>query len=339
MNKELSNKITIINFIMTIVIVLLHALIKTDNNVSILPFLYNIIRTIGDMAVPMFFVISSFLFFRNKANCFKKIKKRIKSLLIPYFIWSGLFYLIYLIMSYIPMIRIHLNNNIVRFSINNMINSIIFCKYIPQFWYIRILFFIIIFSCIYESIMRKNMKVLSFIIPIILFGINYYFNFSSTINIITWIPLFFIVGWITYFYEYNVKALLLKKNILISFVSIFITLFLVCFVSKFDIYSRLYYTWRMISPMCIFFILSGFKFKSDCNIIYKQSFYIFALHYFLINIIRNTLFIYIKNDTIGVIIVYFVSVIGSVLISLICSYLMQKYFSKVSKIITGDRGG
>lgn len=46
---------------------------------------------VSNVAVPMFFAISGVLFFNGVTSikdCFPKIKKRIKSLLIPYVIWN-----------------------------------------------------------------------------------------------------------------------------------------------------------------------------------------------------------------------------------------------------------
>lgn len=79
-----STHIADLNLLLTIFIVILHSLYnpnKTIYHSGTYLSLYNILVTLFDSAVPTFFVISSFLFFRNlsKSQIIAKIKKRFKS--------------------------------------------------------------------------------------------------------------------------------------------------------------------------------------------------------------------------------------------------------------------
>lgn len=338
MNTKISNKITLINYTMTLLVVCLHSLYSYNN--EILRIFYNYIRTIGDMAVPTFFVISSFLLFRKNKddNYINKIKKRFKSLVIPYFMWSTFFYLVYLIISNIPVLSKSLDNNYVVFSIKKMILSIIFCKYIPQFWYIRLLFIIVIVSLLLDYIMKKGYKVLSLIMIFILFVANYLFNFS-TVNIFTWLPLFWIVAWITYFYEDKIYIFLNKNNNLMGILSIIITLIMACIISRFDIYSNIYYTWRIISPILIIFIFKNININFNIKWRHKQGFYIFALHYFIISLVRKLLLLIFRESILTIVITYILTIIFAVLISLLCAKIIQEKFPKLNKLLSGNRGG
>ena len=79
------NKITTVSFIMSIVIVLFHSYNierYTDVNRVWQGSEYFISRIVGSLAVPMFFFMSSFLFFRNysKKQIVNKYKSRLKAL-------------------------------------------------------------------------------------------------------------------------------------------------------------------------------------------------------------------------------------------------------------------
>ena len=93
MDKYLSNKIKNISLILTFLVVILHAynLENSEDVLSINSFIQNIISYgICTIAVPMFFLISGYLFFYKfdptLQGLINKYKKRFKSLVIPFVI-------------------------------------------------------------------------------------------------------------------------------------------------------------------------------------------------------------------------------------------------------------
>lgn len=340
MKKEFSQKIVFSNYILTILIVCLHSLYSFDNSFIIrMNFL---IRTIADMAMPTFFAISAFLLFRkNSGQYVEKIKKRISSLVIPYFIWSILFYLIYLVLSNISFISVHLNNNFVVFSLKNMLKSIIFCIYIPQFWYIRILFILVVISFVFDHILKTNKKGISLLVVLLSFITFFTLNFLleyDTGNIFIWLPLFWLIAWITYFYEEEIYKLCEKKNITYSVITIVFTLILAFFVSHLNIYGLIYYIWRMISPILFFIIIKNISLKFEPKWHHKQTFYIFSLHHFIINIVQNLYLIIFAENAYSIIIMYVLSVIISIITSLLFSKIIKKFAPKINHVLTGNRG-
>lgn len=88
--SSLNNRITSYGFILTVFVIWLHA---GESLISSIP---------GQIAVPGFFLLSGFLFFRGfdgKASCgevFKrKLLSRAKTLLVPYLLWNLIYFLIY----------------------------------------------------------------------------------------------------------------------------------------------------------------------------------------------------------------------------------------------------
>ncbi|MDR3128893.1 MAG: acyltransferase [Tannerellaceae bacterium] len=68
---------------------------------------------LGRVAVPLFFLISGFLFFLNvdfnKQTYVKKLRARAKTLLIPYLFWNGLSILFYFVIRYVPSLDFFVN--------------------------------------------------------------------------------------------------------------------------------------------------------------------------------------------------------------------------------------
>lgn len=92
-------KKTMVSFYLSILVFLLHIdsfdLYKYGNDVGsniIKSFSFFVTESFGPVAVPMFFLLSGALFFRNYTNklYFKKLKSRFKTLVIPYLFWNSL---------------------------------------------------------------------------------------------------------------------------------------------------------------------------------------------------------------------------------------------------------
>lgn len=75
-----STKIADLNLLLTVFIVLLHSLynpLRLSSESGMYTWIYVFLKTLFDVAVPTFFFISSFLFFRYLD--FERIKSKIKS--------------------------------------------------------------------------------------------------------------------------------------------------------------------------------------------------------------------------------------------------------------------
>ena len=93
---------------------------------------------LGQLAVPGFFCLSGYLFFRNMPEDIRttnddrsllqffknKLMKRVSSLLIPYLVWNGIYYLIYIAAGR------------ASFGLTEAVRSILFYRYNPVFWYL-----------------------------------------------------------------------------------------------------------------------------------------------------------------------------------------------------------
>ncbi len=81
-----------------------------DTNLNTYFYVSNLFSQIlGRVAVPLFFFMSGYLFYYKVDNFdnsvyLYKLKKRFKSLLIPYLFWNTSFLVIYYICSHVPMI-------------------------------------------------------------------------------------------------------------------------------------------------------------------------------------------------------------------------------------------
>ena len=86
-------------------------------------------------AVPIFFLLSGYLFYRNVdtvADAFQKQKKRVKSVLMPFLAWSAFYYGMYAAVSIL--VPGFLQGN-VELDIFSILKGIVFYEYAFPMWY------------------------------------------------------------------------------------------------------------------------------------------------------------------------------------------------------------
>ena len=286
MNKEVSYKITILNFMFTIGMVSYHFRwvepfnIKYINGLDqMLVNLYiNFCDCIGFVAMSYFFFASAFLFYYNidsSKAAFIKMKKRLKTLLIPYLIWN----LIVLLYKVIRGEKIILSlKTISFFFFLDPING-------PT-WYLIALILLMLPSFIIVKL--KDKKVFSFILLIFslliltlrdLGIVNSIFKFKSCWwygNMIDYLPTY-ILG---IFLGLNYSDLIIKekynrkKAIYVAIFLFIISILLLKFTSI-----------RTLEILSYVFIISGIwlivrikNIKSKLNSLLKMSFFIYVMH-------------------------------------------------------------
>lgn len=141
--KDFRNKITCFSFFFSILVVWAHSyngelfLGKTVQGKNVLAAEKFFGDVIGQMAVPGFFLLSAYLFYRNFhwKKLFSKWKSRIYSVLFPYFLWNGLYYLGYLVGSRLPLISRAIGKGKIAFSFPEMLDALLHYRYLHTFWY------------------------------------------------------------------------------------------------------------------------------------------------------------------------------------------------------------
>lgn len=151
-------------------------------------FFHIITNEITQIAVPLFFFISGFLFFYktsifNKNEYVKKLKKRFKSLLVPYIFWNlTVLFLVFLSQKFFSSMLSGNNKLIIDYTYTDWLN--IFWNHKEgtpicyQFWFIRDLLIVVIFTpLIYYFI--KYIKIYGIILLGILWTFNIWFDVVS----------------------------------------------------------------------------------------------------------------------------------------------------------------
>ena len=113
---------------------------------------------LGQIAVPGFFLLSSYLFFRNfsRDKLLRKWKSRVFSVLIPYVVWNFIYYLGYMAASRFLAIRSVVGRDIIPFSVQEIWRAVSQYAYAPIFWYLYQLIFLIIVSPLIYALVKNR---------------------------------------------------------------------------------------------------------------------------------------------------------------------------------------
>ena len=115
-------------------------------------------QTLGQIAVPGFFMISAYLFYRNFqfSKTVSKWKSRCKSLLLPYVLWNTLYYLGYVVVTRIYCVKNIIGKEAVAFDLKELFMAAVYYKYNPVFWYLfQLLLLVLLAPFLYTIICRK----------------------------------------------------------------------------------------------------------------------------------------------------------------------------------------
>lgn len=301
---------------------------------------------IPSLSVPLFFIISGFLFF-NKTKDWTtsvyraKIKGRFQTLLIPYIIWNTLA-LIALMATPNGFMYYNISTDVFAdYTIINYVKGYIiwngYSPYLNPMWFIRDLFILCLISPIIYFFIKRTKY-----LWLVLVFINYWLDILPPYLYFTKSPLFF--------FSLGAFVSILGKNIVEEAQKIRIlccVIFLVSFCSF--LYFRENSVWTYISPFYIFSgtivvvsmtarLLEKGKIKTR-SFLTKASFFVFALHQLVILGAWRYLYnVMAKPDSaIEYIIGYFFIPIVTIFTCLLIYYLLQLFFPNVAGLLNGNR--
>lgn len=142
--KEFCSRIYWLTFFFSILVIWLHSfngelfLGVTDTGAWVDRLERFLGEGLGQTAVPGFFMVSSYLFYRGFTweKLIPKWRSRVKSLLIPYLVWNLLYYIGYVVATRLPAIVHVIGKPPVPFNLEQIATAVIRYAYNPVFWYL-----------------------------------------------------------------------------------------------------------------------------------------------------------------------------------------------------------
>jgi peptidoglycan/LPS O-acetylase OafA/YrhL len=129
-------------------------------------------NSLGQIAVPGFFVVSAYLFYRRFTlkKLRDKWRSRIKSLAVPYVLWNILYYFGYIAATRLPVLSEISGKGPIPVSVQEFFQAAVYYKYNPVFWYLFQLIILVALAPVLYALLRKNGPGLVFML-ILVYGL------------------------------------------------------------------------------------------------------------------------------------------------------------------------
>lgn len=332
-----TNKKIRLTFILSILVFTIHipSLANYDLNNTMgeyISIIAKVISSISCMAVPLFFIISGALFYRDYdiKKTMPKLKSRFFSLVLPYLCWNTIWMLFSFVCSYTPISKFFIAREKVVISAENILNGIFLYKFTP-FWFI---FCLIVFSLlcpiIYPLIKNKYLGPVVILVVYILriYGIELPDCFFRSDCII-----YYLVGGYIGANYFDIFAN--RSNRKISVISIFICIGCAAFnyfsinnIIPIDIDPIIYIIFSIAFwlSMDIFQIKHVAKFE-------KNSFLIYAMHVNVGAIVCKLLYFILPKYTLFACVNYILTIVATVIIISVFNNFVKKYIPTLAKML------
>lgn len=329
--SNINDKIRILSFLCTIMVLFRHsrnliAFWGTENVNNFTAYFENTMSTLTEVAVPSFFIISGYFFFKydyyDTNNYFTMLKKKIRTLVIPFIIWNIIGAII--LSFYEP--------SKIGHSIESSIYNLLLSKWNGPLWYIRDLILLMLISPIYLWIFKLNNKILYIIILIILF-----FRWCpiDTDILSTEGQLFFFLGGVI---RMN-KGFIIYKIPILFFIFILL-LWCIYSLNIFHLNEINFHRLNTIIGVMIVWRFIDFFSQRFYNFLYNltcYSFFIYVMHAYLVKFIKRTIsYLYYENDFIALL-TYILVPLLTIVISINLAKYWKRKFNKSYNIVTGGR--
>lgn len=347
-DNRLSSSISWIRFPLVFFIVLLHCYTSVQlpgsNHHNYYKVLYPFVFWLGETSVPAFFFISGYLYFRSNKSYWKKIKTRISTLVIPYFLWNSFILALYIALFLYGISLDICGKNISNYTFLDYIRAYWdrgnfdngnFVPILIPYWYIRNLFLICILSPFFFCVIKVRFSFLFLLFTGIWWAAN------PTNAFIPETIFFFTLG--AYFAIHRINPLKIfinNKNGLFLFFATFAILDVVSHCIFKIPYELQIHRMSLLFNIPIFFLIADIMSRQKYAYpkLTESVFIIFSIHYPIAYGIRTICIrIFQTSNDLCQIILYFISVFATMSISYVCFLLLNEFFPQIKNLFSGNR--
>lgn len=346
-----SQKISIVTLICSLMVIFIHAMnidqYQLDYDLNLTnKFVYLLQRFISDgicrIAVPIFFVISGFLFFKDvqpNILCFiNKFRKRFKSLVIPYLLWNFISYCYFLIAYYIIQLRPFFGRFMRYYyflDLNDFLQALFLHTYNPVFWFIKDLILLVLFSPIIYLLLKNKIIGIVFVGSISILWIT---SFPITIFSISLVSVcYFLIG--AYIALHPNKIFKYITHIKSNMIRYFLVLiwFMIIIIVIYEPIPVLSNVRIMIGIVAFWNIINVDLLYPWCKNYFKYTFLFYALHLVLLDIIGMLIYYLLGLNPIGAFVNFIASTIISIIVMIILGNRLYYCCPIMYSYLTGGR--
>lgn len=329
-------KVLVLNVFLTFVIVLLHSQPLNRigvNNVTDYLFVHGV-GVFAQLGVPMFFFISSLLFYKGLTtkDIGMKLQRRCKTLLVPYILWNILFVAIHWIMTHVSAISSMMNMQAVPSDIWGLTLSVIDSKYTPL-WFVKNLMIYCCLAPVLLLLLRNKLIFSVCVLGSIAYNMLVEVRYESIWH---WMSIYMIGAFVGYYGLYRITP---PRNVKKILAMCSIVLFVILYILAFND-NKLLFLYRIITPLLIWGGYDSIMEKWTLGLFEERqwmhgTFFIYCTHFFVINIFQKIVFKVLPHSHIFIDVM---QVVTPIVVFALLAYIATKLQkNKIYKLMTGGR--
>lgn len=332
------NKVIVVNYTLAIIVVFIHSYnIAQFNSISmwVLEIERFISLSVGELAVPCFFMISAFLFFRDYGadKIWEKYKRRFKSIVVPYIVWNSLYYVAFLILVHLPFCRTFMETQDVELSLKEILISVFCYKYNFVYWFMLQLILYIALSPAIWAILKNKWGI---IFPVLFYIICRRYGIPNHFAMLV----FWCLGACFALHGREMFERRKSKKESWIFLLMFITILVVRHLIVYKIPSLKSYSDNLLVLNVVLLWFSQDIFAFDKMIIpwwMEISFFIYSAHPMLVDAIKKISCVFLPDVSFVAIIIYFITVILSLFVVTCIAKIMINRCKAIWLLLNGGR--
>lgn len=336
---QFRNKITRYSFYTMIAVVLIHTYnlgvygIDADaRGLGLVVFyLESVAAVLWKAAVPFFFMMSGFLFFRNFTwdKLKSKYRSRFISVGIPYLLWCSIYYLYYVVLTRIPfVVRLMNGNSVTPFNLSTWLSKLWVDEYFV-FWFLKDLIVLIILTPVIYFFLQNRWKLPTGLAVLILSALIGRYVSDWPFN------LYYLVG---AYIGINHKQVPLMRNRRLTFIggSGIILWILTATLQTCDVIA-----WQLPTTLvlvCLWYAGDVFTFESRPKWWMGISFFIYCMHDMILEVYEKIFLKLFGVSPVYALLDYILMPLLTILTLVGIAAVMRKYLPKCWNVLTGGRG-
>lgn len=339
-----SQKLKILGFVAIVLVIFIHSHFIEAHEFRNVEMFQMFTGTFGisGVAVPLYYFISGLLFFKSVKcvkDCTINIKKRARSLLIPYIIWNLVFISWYILFSMIPVISRFVidgpQNKILTSSLGESLYFLFITPVGFHLWFLRDLIFFTMITPLLYVLIRK--------VPIVTIILTYVVSCClSRFGLVY----FVIGGYISLHNKLLDFDKLLQGKITLVCLAIYIVNSLIAsFSSPYPIWLMNPAYQQIISIISIMAVWGGynqivpkkFRLSSKWNDLMNYTFFIYLFHEPVLNIFKKIGIIQLGVNEISLLLLYVCIPFIMLVIALMVGYYWKRLLPTIYGVFTGGR--
>ena len=330
-------KIVWVSFILSILVVLEHSINYSIYNSSGFWYLVQkFIEQITDIAVPTFFVLSGFLFFKDldQKSIKRKLISRIFSLVIPYLIWNFVDFLFYFALTNISFTANLMNMERIEFTFLNVLKCFYSNEYSVMHFVRNLIVYVVVSILFYHVI---KIKYIGWLPALISFALCTVFR----LELFNYFCLFLVGAYLGKCFPNFLLQYKFKKYLIAIFFGLFITINVVStLLSCLKIYlaNYFYFPITLIEVFAFWFCLDFITFKKPKYWWVGISFFIYCTHSIILESLEKIYLLLFGKSVLASVTCFFLVPLITLGIVVLFAYLLRRFVKPVWKILSGGRG-